>query len=461
MKLTHLTPEMLVDYFAGRWTLDQERVIDSHLSECDSCVELGRSIYKHAYIWDTWTARRQAQVTRGLVLTDHEMPGRQNYDLLGARDNKVVFVSSLEDAVSKSTQEDFDVLGIDVHAKGINSVKLALKILEHRAQLPIRIVTGHDPIPAPALDTAGVKKEVLATSLRVSTITTTGGARHIAQELPKLGIYVSAGCRRRKHSGQGLYEFREFLRTYWPVLAKYKVFISEETRPIFQEVAAARVKNPEFELTLSPLGNSRQFLNQISKVPEVETVLFFLDTEHLQEEIEGLLIFCDGANGKKLFFNWSAAKWAQRQLDSAERTLDKSAASPGPNDAIILIGEQNQPSDSGFIKKHLKKLMRFRERVVTPDVLHALATNPPANPGGLTCVPVEKLDFATSLVKTFRNSDGGSDLVGKFCNVVLCTGRQQVEKPAVRHFLQLCFNPVYRTNVMINQPSAEYWIDRL
>jgi hypothetical protein len=243
-------------------------------------------------------------------------------------------------------------------------------------------------------------------------------------------------------------------------LATYNVWISEEIRPILQEVADEDVKNGGAELTLTRWDNSRQLLNKMMSAQEVKTVLFFLDTEHLQEEIERLLHFRDGVKGKKeLWFNWSCAKWAQRQLDSVESTFGKNGMST--DDAVILIGEPNRTSYSEFIETHLDKLMHFKKRVVSPDVLESLVTNPPVNPGDLIVLPPQQLDLASNLVETYKNINGGADLADKFCNIVLCTTQQRLETSSVGDFLELSFNPVYRTNVMINLPSAEAWIDSL
>ena len=66
MNWTHLEPVQLVDYFAEKWTDDQQSAIESHLSECDPCAELASRVYVAAFGLDEWTAKQHADVLGAL-----------------------------------------------------------------------------------------------------------------------------------------------------------------------------------------------------------------------------------------------------------------------------------------------------------------------------------------------------------------------------------------------------------
>jgi hypothetical protein len=62
MNWTHLESEQLVDYFAEKWTDDQQAAIESHLSECDPCAALASRVYIAAFGLDKWTSKKHADV---------------------------------------------------------------------------------------------------------------------------------------------------------------------------------------------------------------------------------------------------------------------------------------------------------------------------------------------------------------------------------------------------------------
>lgn len=69
MQPNHFPAEQLIDYFAGVWTPDQERMIETHLADCESCAERARAIYADIEIMDSWTAQahKQAEVQAAMV----------------------------------------------------------------------------------------------------------------------------------------------------------------------------------------------------------------------------------------------------------------------------------------------------------------------------------------------------------------------------------------------------------
>ena len=62
MNWAHLEPEQLVDYFADKWTEDQQEAIENHLSDCDHCAELASRLYESAFDFDGWTAKQHDAV---------------------------------------------------------------------------------------------------------------------------------------------------------------------------------------------------------------------------------------------------------------------------------------------------------------------------------------------------------------------------------------------------------------
>ena len=64
MHTIHLSPEHLVDYFSGLWTIDQELAIETHIAECGICATLARQIYSEAFIMDEWNSVEHGRVLR-------------------------------------------------------------------------------------------------------------------------------------------------------------------------------------------------------------------------------------------------------------------------------------------------------------------------------------------------------------------------------------------------------------
>jgi len=61
MELTHLENDQLVDYFAGVWTLDQERMIEAHLADCEECSRSARQIYAEIEVFDRWSVQKHRE----------------------------------------------------------------------------------------------------------------------------------------------------------------------------------------------------------------------------------------------------------------------------------------------------------------------------------------------------------------------------------------------------------------
>jgi hypothetical protein len=57
VELGHFNAGQLADYFSGLWTPDQQREIEIHLSQCDTCTTLARQVYVDMFVIDNWTAK--------------------------------------------------------------------------------------------------------------------------------------------------------------------------------------------------------------------------------------------------------------------------------------------------------------------------------------------------------------------------------------------------------------------
>lgn len=61
MELKHLNNEQLVDYFAGVWTRDQERMIEVHMAGCEECSRSARQIYAEIEVFDRWSVQNHSE----------------------------------------------------------------------------------------------------------------------------------------------------------------------------------------------------------------------------------------------------------------------------------------------------------------------------------------------------------------------------------------------------------------
>ena len=59
--MRHLDNAQLIDYFSERWTPDQQRSVELHLSECDECASRARELYLGLYVFDQWNTERHRE----------------------------------------------------------------------------------------------------------------------------------------------------------------------------------------------------------------------------------------------------------------------------------------------------------------------------------------------------------------------------------------------------------------
>lgn len=57
----HLTREDLVDYFEPALLGEQERVVEEHVANCDTCAELACQVSEDAERFDAWLASHRRQ----------------------------------------------------------------------------------------------------------------------------------------------------------------------------------------------------------------------------------------------------------------------------------------------------------------------------------------------------------------------------------------------------------------
>ena len=53
----HLQAEGLGEYFDALTSVEQTRLIETHLAECDACADLARKFLANSALLDQWTAR--------------------------------------------------------------------------------------------------------------------------------------------------------------------------------------------------------------------------------------------------------------------------------------------------------------------------------------------------------------------------------------------------------------------
>src|SRR5271166_4520377 len=70
--MNHLSAEQLVDYFAGIWTSDQERMIEAHLADCERCVGSARNVYANIRTMDEWTVTTHRDAEVPVLVSDAE-----------------------------------------------------------------------------------------------------------------------------------------------------------------------------------------------------------------------------------------------------------------------------------------------------------------------------------------------------------------------------------------------------
>jgi len=55
--MEHISSEMLMDYFGGKLSEEQEAQIEGHLAECQDCTQRARQVLAFGFVWDRWTAK--------------------------------------------------------------------------------------------------------------------------------------------------------------------------------------------------------------------------------------------------------------------------------------------------------------------------------------------------------------------------------------------------------------------
>ncbi len=80
---------------------------------------------------------------RALLVDDEEELVSTLQERLGFRGIEAEFVTKGKDAIHLLTQQEFDVLVLDIKMPGIGGLELAKIIKEKYPQMPILLITGH------------------------------------------------------------------------------------------------------------------------------------------------------------------------------------------------------------------------------------------------------------------------------------------------------------------------------
>jgi hypothetical protein len=283
----------------------------------------------------------------------------------------------------------------------------------------------------------------------------------------KLGLYVSDWCRRAVPHGKGWFEFHLFVKTYWQLLSMYKLLVSETTARILEEVAAdiKSSNGVEPRWSLEKFQNSRVLVNRLvaTNKEEAERILLFLDPHKLESEMDSLWVLREAVaeHEQKLNINLGARLWMEKELMLHKGTQSKPLI--GANDAIVFVGQNPSLAIDRFAVKHLEKVVLFPRLILTGRIRSTIteclrAANTSAHLRNGSAEGMEGI--AQFLVRDYFNTRQRK-LEDKLCHVIACPGRNRGEQgKAMEEFIRICADPHMRVNLMLNQETAEEWIQQ-
>ncbi|PYP87937.1 MAG: hypothetical protein DMG65_15910 [Candidatus Angelobacter sp. Gp1-AA117] len=330
-------------------------------------------------------------------------------------------------------------------------------------------------------------------------------------EKKKLGFYVSDKCKEVQPSGKDFFDIRHFIRIYWQVLSNYILLVSESTAIVLHQVELelkSQGKRPQWQLEVFNTPRSLVCELVAKNKEEVARILLFLDPDRPENEIESLFVLREAVaqHSQTLYINLGARLWAEREYKAIQGMHHRFVV--GVDDAIVLFRQNSTRAIDHFASKHLDKIMLFPNLILTSrtqtgfnDFLNAV--NAPASLTGeayermqdianlieekrlscshdefggrlhmIACAPGRQSLYLTEgavygmqditkvLVKNyFYSGHGGTE--DSLCHILACPGyhAERTDIEALKQLIKICTDPHMRVNLVLNQQTAEEWIE--
>jgi hypothetical protein len=234
---------------------------------------------------------------------------------------------------------------------------------------------------------------------------------------------------------------QHFITKYHRVLSHYIMLVSERTATVCREVA----NKMGLELHMWVWQNRRSLVVDLVRLNEghVASILIFFDAQKIGFGDVDILQQAAAGNSQKLIFNQAACLWGERQtvvLAGLRRQ-----AQIHKNDSLIIVAGDGGQQLERFAKRHYPILEKFTTCIFT-DRRNAYYGR--SAPGW-------------SLSNYY--DPRGMQRDGTFCNVIAFANLAAAERTHgsnAKQLLQLSLRPPMRTNVMLDEATAEDWIEQ-